>query len=222
MPFSYRGFLCVALLTSPLLAHAQPDALEFSVGPTFSLTGLGLGGTAKFIPQFSASAEISTALISPAFDIGEIEEVDYNVELSIWSFTVMGHYHPTGGSFALGAGLYVGGYGLDGTGIATERITIGETTYEAAELGEAAAAFRLGGPTPVIEIGRRGRGFNVGIGAIIPINTKVDLAFPGNTLSPDREAQLEADLETEISDIRDDLRFIPGLPFFRIGYQFGF
>lgn len=214
-----RGLLCIAFLTAPLLTHAQPIDPEFSAGPIFSLTGLGIGATAKVVPQFSVSGEFTTAFVSPPIDLGDFEEVDYDVDLSIWSFSLMGHVHPLGGSFAIGAGLYIGGYGLEGTGVANEEITIGDNTYQAAELGEAVAEFRLGGPTPVFEIGRRGKGFNVGIGVIVPINTKVDLTFPDNTVP--NQAQFEADLEAEISEVRDELRFIPLLPFFRIGYQFG-
>ena len=222
MSSAYCRLLGLAFFAVPFIVQAQPVNIEPSLGPTFSLTGLGVGSTAKFTPFFSTSAEFSTALVRPAFNIGEVEDVDYDVELSIWSFTLMGHYHPLGGSFAVGAGLYVGGYGLDGTGVATETITIGDNNYQPAELGEAVAAFRLGGPTPVIEVGRRGQGFNAGIGLVIPINTKVELTFPDNALSPERKAQLETDLEAEVEDIRDKLRFVPGLPFLRIGYQFGF
>lgn len=207
------------LLAAPRLCQAQgPSHMQFSLGPTLTGTGIGIGGTAKFTPKFSASAEFNTAPFSPSLDLDDVEGVSYAVDLKVRGLSLMGHYHPFGGGFALGAGLLFGGYGLDGTGVPLGSVEIGDETYSAGELGTATAEFRLGGPAPVFELGRRGRGFNVGLGVILPVRASVDVAFTGPVTD---DPAFQASLEQELGDIEDEIKIISALPFFRIGYQIG-
>lgn len=211
--------LCGALFAVPVLGHAQ-SGMQFSAGPTLTSTGIGVGGTARFSPKLSASAEFNTLPFGSGIDLDDVEGIDYKVDLSIWSFSLMGHVHPLGGGFALGAGLFFGGYGLKGTGVPQDYIVeIGDETYTAAEVGTAEAEFRLGGPAPMIEIGRRGRGFNAGLGLILPVNVKADVRFNGPIAE---EPMFKEEMDKEIGTIKDAVRYVSVLPFLRLGYQIGF
>lgn len=210
--------LCGVLFAVPLLGYAQGGP-QLSAGPTLTGTGIGVGATAQFSPKLSASAELNGMPFGSSIDLGDVEGVRYNVDLSIWSLSVMGHVHPFGGRFALGAGLFFGGYGLKGTGVPEGVVEIGDQTYTAAQLGTAEANFRLGGPAPVFELGRRGRGFNVGLGVILPVNVKADVNFIGPIAD---DPTFRQELDKEIESIKDEVRYVSILPFLRLGYQIGF
>ena len=219
-PLLLGGFALAAL--APARAQDAPE-VQLSAGPVLTATGLGAGGTARVTPRFSASAEVGGLPFGIGLDLGDIEEVDYTVDLTVWSLTLMGHVHPLGGGFALGGGLFLGGYGLDGTGTPEGTVQIGDETYTAEEIGTAFAEFRIGGPAPVLEVGRRGRGVNVGVGVVLPVAVRVDVRFDGPLADdPAFQAALDAELQNIEDAIEEsDLIFVDVLPFVRLGYQFG-
>ncbi|MEM1116987.1 MAG: hypothetical protein AAGJ11_10810 [Bacteroidota bacterium] len=209
--------LVLAVLVLPARAQA-PGAVEPSVGIALTGTGIGVGGTIQATSTFSVSAEVSAVPFGLGIDLGEIEDLRYETDLQAFSVTVMGHVHPFGGGFALGAGAYIGGYGLDGTAEAEDDVEIGDGTYTPDELGTITADIRLGGPAAVVEIGRRGRGVNVGLGVAVPARPRVELAFSGSAA---QDPDFQQDVDREVEDIEDELGVVPVLPFLRLGYQFG-
>ncbi|MEM6785715.1 MAG: hypothetical protein AAF624_18490 [Bacteroidota bacterium] len=116
-------------------SRAQPGTdLQVSVGPVFTLTGLGLSGNVRVAPRFSASAEFSW-LPFPSIE-AEIEDLDYDLGPNAYSILLLGHYHPGAGNFALGVGVMFGGYTLEGVATPKEPVEIGGTTYQPEALGE--------------------------------------------------------------------------------------
>ncbi|MEL6445655.1 MAG: hypothetical protein AAFQ86_15610 [Bacteroidota bacterium] len=212
--------LLVLLLASILVApssRAQGGGdVQVSVGPVFTLTGLGLSSNVRITSRFSASAEFSV-LPFPGIDV-EIEDLDYDLDPSAFSILLLGHYHPGAGNFAVGGGVMFGGYSLEGVATPTESVEIGDETYAPNEVGRVLGDFSVGGPSVLLEVARRGAGFNVGLGVLIPATASADLTAEGPVAD---EPEFQADLEQELDEIEDELRRVPVLPYFRIGYQFG-
>lgn len=198
-------------------ADAQTIGARYSVGPLLTSTGFGVSGSARFSERFSASAEFSLAP-TPDVDIDDIEGLDYSFDLSVRSLVVMGHYHPFGGGFALGLGGFFGGYGLEGSATPTESVFIGDEEYTPQELGTVTGDFSVGGPGLMLEIGRRGTGFNIGLGLVVPASTSAALSVSG-VVGDDPAFRENA--EAEVEDIEDTLAVVPVLPYLRIGYLIG-
>ncbi|MFT4604779.1 MAG: hypothetical protein ACI9W4_001516 [Rhodothermales bacterium] len=209
----------LALVLSPQSAAAQ--GISFSVGPQVSTLGVGVSASARLTPKLGFSAEYS---LFP-FSSTEKSAFDNSVllEPSLQGGLVMVTFHPSGGKFAIGAGLQTGGasadalISLDPAGQAT--IALGNNEYTAAQIGNLVGTFEYGTAVqPAAMIGWIGGGFNFAVGA--------SMATPELTLEASgpikSDAGFQADLALETADFDDSVGSVPVYPYLRIGWQFSF
>ncbi|MEM6785716.1 MAG: hypothetical protein AAF624_18495 [Bacteroidota bacterium] len=78
--------------------------------------------------------------------------------------------------------------------------------------------FALGGPSVLLEVARRGTGFNVSLGILIPASSSAAWTVTGVAAT---DPDFQDDEDQELEEIEDELQREPVLPYFRIGYQFG-
>lgn len=208
------ALLCLFACLMALPARAQHS--PFSVGPQFSSLGFGVGASYFAAPQISFSAEASLMpVLSPAV---EISGVDYDAEIRIGGGVLLANYHPGSGRFSLGAGVLVGGYGLEGTATPTEPVVVGGREYQPEEIGRLDGTLSVRGPRPTFLLGWRGEGLNFGLGVTGGYAFRFNLEANGPAAS---SAEFRQRVEQERQEIQDRLKRMPVLPYFRLGWQFG-
>ena len=225
--------LCLlAVLALPLVlaspASAQDadlprERISFLAGPILTTTGIGVGGQARFNERWSASLDLSflpLPNIGTAYG-GESVEMDSAVRSAV----IMGHYHPTGGALAFGAGLYLGGHSFDFGGTPSRNTDVGNNTYTPAEIGSFVGEFTvMDGPALLLSIGTRSEGYVTGLGIGFPSGSNVALGATGpiSEAGSDRAAQFQRDTDIEIRNIKDFADAWPVVVYARFGYLFGF
>ena len=210
-----RALLLPFALLFALMAQAQPA--RFSIGPQLSTLGVGLSGSYRLHRNLSISAEASVLPLGTM----EFEEDDltYEGDGQARGGLILVNLHPGGGNFSIGAGLFVGGYELDGTATPSEPVELGGQTYQPSEVGNVVGEFWARGPVPVFVLGWRGRGFNFGVGVTTGYDAKVDLRVTGPAAN---RQDVRESVAREQQNIEDELKKVPVLPYLRIGWQFGF
>lgn len=206
--------LLAALLIAPS-TWSQPA--RFSIGPQLTTLGVGVSGAYRISPRLSLSAEAN--LLPIGSQSAEIDGVDYDADVQVRGALLMANVHPGGGNFSLGAGLLIGGYGLDGTATPTEPVEIGDDTYAPQEVGMLVGTFSVGGPRPTFLLGWRGRGFNFGLGATVGYASSVAFEVTGPAAA---RQDMRDSVEQQRQEIEDAIKKVPVLPYLRIGWQFGF
>ena len=217
--------LCVAPVSAQQAApEPAPARISFLAGPILTTTGIGVSGQARFNRRFSASLDLS---FLPFPDIGTTyggEEV--TMDSAVRSAVLMGHYHPKGGSLALGLGAYFGNHRFDfeGTPSPGETVDINGTPYGAQEIGTLMGEFAfMSGPALLLEVGTRGAGYVTSFGLGIPSGASVELTATGDvvTRNDDRTERFRRDTEAEVQNVRDFAEAWPVVVYARFGYLFG-
>ncbi len=207
----------ILLMAGTLLLHVDASAQHFSIGPQISGFGVGGGATLSMNGFFSVSADFSVLPIS-AFDIDE-GDINYTVDPNIAGGMIAINLHPFRNRFSLGAGLVLGQYGLDAkTDQLSGTVDVGGQSYSVQDVGSLTGSFDFKGPWPAAIIGWRGKGFNFGAGVVAIDDPEINLVSSGQIAT---DAQFQADLASEIQQVRDDIK-LSLIPYFRIGYQIGF
>lgn len=216
-----RPTLRLAAATCVVLAVPVGGATAEAPG-AFSL-GLGLGtlgptieGSYRITDAFGL--RVPAGFLSTAYD-ERVDDIDFDVDLDIGGIGLLGDYRPAGGvpgldGLRLSAGGILGAYALDARGRGDGEV--GDNDYEDVDL-------RLGiDPRnrlmPVVAVGydgaltRRWR-LSADLGAIFAGGFDLDLRDASGQVS-------EADLETEIGEIEDDLPAL--LPYVTLSVAFRF
>lgn len=223
-PAARLGGLLLALLLSVHVASAQAPlsavpGIRVAVGPQVTTLGVGVGASVRFARLFGVSAEYHLTPGIPDYDRSGFGHT-LTFDNAISGGMLLATLHPTGGAFAIGAGLLFGGVTSDGlldldpSGGAS--IDLNDRTYPVSQVGNLTSDFEFGGVLPVLVIGRMGSGLNIALGAA--------LGKPSLVLEADGPAASDPtfrrDLDAEIEDIQEDLDKIPVYPYLRIGWRF--
>ncbi len=211
----HRVLLVPLALLLALTVQAQPA--RFSIGPQLSTLGIGLSGSYRLHRNLSVSAE---ANILPLGTV-EFEEDDlsYEGDGQASGGLLLVNLHPGGGNFSVGAGLFVGGYELDGTATPSEPVELGGQTYLPGEVGNVVGEFWARGPVPIFMLGWRGRGFNFGVGVTTGYDARAELTVTGPAAT---RQDVRESVAREQQNIEDGFKKVPVIPYLRIGWQFGF
>ncbi|NNE69379.1 MAG: hypothetical protein HKN29_03325 [Rhodothermales bacterium] len=215
------GTVALATLLSLTPNGAEAQSFDFSIGPQVSTLGVGIGASARLTGKIGVSAEYNL------FPISEINKEGFDnqvlVEPTLAGGQLMVTIHPSGGSFAIGAGVLTGGMSadallsLDPTSSAT--LEIGNGEYAASQVGNLVGTFEYGTSVqPSFFLGRVGSGFNFVLGAAI---AKPDLTVEATGPLKD-DASFQADLDRQFEDFYDTADSIPVYPYLRVGWQFSF
>ncbi|MFT5144454.1 MAG: hypothetical protein ACI80V_003595 [Rhodothermales bacterium] len=219
LPNRIFSFVSVVALSGLAFAPLASSQVRLSVGPQLSTLGVGVAATARVSNKIGISAEYNL------FPLSETKKTGFDntltIEPTLGGGQAMLTFHPSGGKFALGAGLQVGGINgdlliaLDPNGSAT--LDLGTGSYPAAGVGNLTGTFEFGSVQPSFMLGWIGSGFNFAFGASIASpELVIEATGPLKT-----DAAFIADLQREIQDFDDSAGSVPVYPYLRIGWQFG-
>ena len=210
-------FILFIAIFAPIAAHGQPLPVSFAAGVQLSTYGPGLTGSVHITPLFSASLDVNLLPLSNRTE--SIDGIVYDLDPEVVGAVLAANYHPLGTRFSIGLGFVLGGYTLNGTSVPLgSTITIGDQAYPSSAVGTLTGTFETQRPVVAFLIGWRGKGFNLGIG-ISPLNTTGSIEASGPI---GRDSAFQEDVQQEIDNVLQEIERVPVLPYFRIGYQFGF
>lgn len=205
-------------VSSPAIAD------DTSVGVTAKLgvlTGLGLDLTVPLSESFNARLGVSQY----DYDKNVTEDgVDYQGDLRLKTSGVFADWYPFAGSFRVSLGLVKNGtrFALNGKPTPGQTVTIGDTTYNASDIGSLDGSVDFDrGTSPFVGFGwgnpsARGRfGFVLEVGAIRQKSPETSLTVTcGPALTAGQCSDLQNDAATEQAELREtfnDMKWYPAI-----------
>lgn len=204
----------------------QPQFNNQTSGKSKFAVGLGAGTTGlnaevKFAPNNKVALRGGYNLLD--FDVDqEYDDIDYNGDLSLNTFSGFVDVAPFGNGFVLSGGAYVGDKTLGLNAMPSSSVEIGGNTFTPAEIGTLTGEAKLKSFAPYAGIGydsfisgSSDWSFNARAGVMFTGSPEVDLVSVDGLLSND--AGLRADLEAEILAIEDDAEDFKYYPVISVG-----
>jgi hypothetical protein len=160
-----------------------------------------------------------------------ISDIDYDVDLHLFTVGVLGDYYPFSNNFRLSAGLYYNDNHANGkfTPTPTETFTLGDHTYTGSEIGQVDASVDFNNFAPYVGIGWGGRtsieglSFYANAGVLYQGTPNVHaLATPNPSLPQNIKDQIKADVEKERQDVYNDVKKYKFYPVLSVGFSYTF
>jgi hypothetical protein len=242
--------LASTLFVSSIYGSNGIEYQNSSVGGVISTGGLGLSLKGKFTNSFALRAGFDKFKqddidIDVTDDSGS--EVNYNLDVDLQDFYLLGDYHPWQSSFKLVGGLIVNGSTFDGVITPNDKSNVTYTfnnhTYTLNDIGKVNTSVDWDPIAPYIGIGwdtsfakDSGWGFifDAGVAFQGSANTDYEVVF-GKSLkdNPDdseiekiakaeSRKQIKSDLDIEMKKLQDDLDDYELLPYISIGVNYKF
>jgi hypothetical protein len=243
--------LISAVLTSTIVADESDFIYDgTSVGGQISLFGLGLNVKGKFGDNFGIRAgfdKYSQKDIDIDITDDGGSEVNYNLDIDLQDFYLLGDYHPWKSSFKLVGGLIVNGTSLDGVITPNDKSNVTYTfnnhTYTLNDIGKVNTKVDWDPVAPYIGIGwdtsfakDKGWGFIFDAGVAFQGSAKTDYEVvfgeslkdnPNDNetekiIKAESRKQIKNDLDIEMKKLQDDLDDYELLPYISIGVNYKF
>lgn len=210
--------ILVAIL---LVTIPQSLAGSSRVAVTAKASTLGLGADVAF----KVAPKVNLRLTGQTFDYDRtdtIDDVRYDIDLSLQSFAGLVDLHPFGGSFHVSGGLFANGNEIDTVANLepTELYEIGDDVFTGAELGDLTGAADFDSTAPYLGVGwgnpftrERRLGFAFDLGVIYQ-------GVPDVTLSaanPFGDPTLDQELINEAQAVEDEFESFDYFPVVSIG-----
>jgi len=152
--------------------------------------------------------------------------IDYELDL-VWDSLSLGvDFHPTGGPLRVFGGLLRNDNRFDARSVLGDRITIGDTTYDAADVGALVGRVDFDDRAPFIGVGwdwsRRGArrvGVSFDVGVVKQGRPRVLLSATGPIAG---FPQFDDDIAAEEAELREAIEDFDLLPFATVGIVFRF
>lgn len=203
--------LAAAWLAAAPLTRAEGFALQARAGTT----GLGAELTVRLTD--SLNLRLGAAGFGYNYD-RTVSGIAYDAQLDLKSGTAALDWHPGGSAFRLSGGLILHGNELTGVAAPSGRVTIGDSSYDASQVGTLTALAdyeRKLAPYATIGAGNGARGGRVFV------SFELGVAFLGTPrvgLTASRStAGLAQDLEREAREIQDDVGWLKVYPLVGLG-----
>jgi len=215
--------LFAAALAALLLVPGLASAGDFTVGPQIGTLGVGVNAGWQYSDYLKFRGNTNYLPYSRS---GEIEGVNYKVNLDYFTIGALADVHPFAGNFRLSGGLYYADLSVKGkAGLGQKSITIGDTTYQPGELGDGefkgSVEWKTLAPYAGLGYGsgsgnEPGLGFSFDLGALYIGKAKVKLEAPASayTEAAKHNYNLQADIDKEKDEVKsytDKLQFWPVL-----------
>ena len=184
-----------------------------SIGLKVSTLGAGLEAERSFTNSTGIRIGIN---YFPYDRTDTLDDIEYNVDLKLMSLSALLDWHPFEGSFRISGGVLYNGNEIEVDSKATASYQIGDTTYNAGEVGTLKGKIDFNDIAPYLGLGwdtsfgkDKGFGFLFELGAIYQGSPDVDLSADG-LLANDQTFQnnLAKEEENMQSDV-DDYKFYP-------------
>lgn len=194
--------------------------------PGFELRAstLGFGGEINygFSRFFTAGIGYNRYSYETDFDV---DDVKYDADLDLQSWSLLGHYHPFAGIFRLTFGAMLNSNGLEMSGKPTgTTYEIGDRTYTAAEVGQLNGDISFEDFSPYFGVGW-GKAFNsrfgmtFDIGVLFQSEPDVEFTATGPIAS---DPTFINDLKREEQRVEDDVKVLQFYPVLGLGIYFRF
>ncbi len=207
----------VMLLPAAVLLLCEPARAEFGIGINLGNLGFGVEARQTLSPSLGVRVGIAGLKYSSSF---EYDDIDYDIDQSLAVPEVKLDWRPGQGSFRMtvGASYYNEVSNIELTPEPGSVYTIGNTTYNAADIGTLRGKLSYHVGAPYLGVGwdfrprQKNIGFTVDLGAYYRNRPDVSLSTTG-TVTP-------SDLSLERSNIEGDAwTFVPTL---KLGMLFRF
>jgi len=211
-----------AALAAMLLVPGLASAGDFTVGPQIGTLGVGLNAGWQYSDYLKFRGNTNYLPYSRS---GEIEGVDYKVNLDYFTIGALADVHPFAGNFRLSGGLYYVDLSVKGKAeLGNESITLGGQTYQRGDLGsgEFKGSVKWQTLAPYAGLGygsgsgnEPGLGFSFDLGALYIGKAKVNLEAPASAYAEASKrgyTNLQENIDKEKEDVKhytDKLQFWP-------------
>ncbi|MEM8983319.1 MAG: hypothetical protein AAGC71_09845 [Pseudomonadota bacterium] len=205
------------LLVLPAIAAA-----DFSVGAKVSTAGTGIEGYYHFDRQFAFRIGLGQFTYN---DVRDISGINYDYSLTVTGATVLLDIAPRGGNFYVTGGIFVNGNEFEADAELIDTITVGNTTYTAADVGELSGTVTFNPISPYVGLGYRWRagepGLSIGIEGGLLFQGQGDVDLLANGPITDTPG-FQQDLVRETDELEDKLGIAKVYPVIelRAAYRF--
>ena len=214
--------LKAVLLAAGIAAAGAAHALDMGVGLRLGTTGLGADVGFRLTDSLTARIGYSGGSLNRDF---EEDDITYDAEVKLSNFSALVDWK-FWRQMRLTAGIVHAKNKGDLVGTPTGgTFTINGVDYAAAEVGTLSGTVRMGkSATPYLGIGygditRKGLSFFMDLGVMFQGSPRIDLAANCGTTA--RCAQLQADVEREEAELREDLEDLKYYPVLSLGLAYG-
>ncbi len=157
---------------------------------------------------------------------GKDDDIEYDIDVNLYSWSVLLDWYPYEGEFRVSGGFLYNGNNIEALGEPTDSITIGDTKYTPAAIGDLTYEVDFRKITPYLGIGignaiRKDRtlSFTLDLGIVFQGPPDVKLSANG-WLASDRSFQ--RDLQKEEEELEDDIHGISYYPVLSFGFTYRF
>lgn len=184
--------------------------------------GAGIEGYYHFDDQFALRLGLNTYKFTGT---RIVDDIDYDYDLKMRSGGLMLDIFPRGKRFYLTGGIIVNGNSFEGDARIVDSITIGRTTYAAADVGEFGGKLDFQPIAPYVGLGWRWRnnqrGLNLGVEAGLMFHGQGDVTLRATGPIADDPDFID-DVEREVDEVEDQLGIAKLFPVVegRISYRF--
>lgn len=215
------------LVVGILLMLSQPVVAQdsrFAISGKAGTLGLGLEGTGQINPQVNGRLGVNA--FQYEFD-GEESEIEYDFDVELLNFAALLDWFPFGGSgFRLTGGVIVNENSLDAEAKSSSTFTIGDTTFNAAQVGTLTGNVDFNPAGPYLGIGwgnpfgkNKRWSFALDLGVFYQGEPDVNLNTTGLLSS---NAAFQADLAREEQNLEDELAIFKFYPVLAVGITYRF
>ena len=198
------------------------DGLAISVrGGTL---GIGLELTKAITKRINAKLVVNDLSFS---DDGDVDDIDYDFDIDLFSAGVLLDWHPFNGGFHLSGGLLYSENDLDAKASTNQEFEIGNTTYTSEEIGILRGEIEFSDFAPYLGIGwgnpvgkKRRWKILFDIGVIYLGSSDANLSSTDGTLS--NNPIFQADLKREEESLQDDIDDYGLYPVLSLGISYKF
>lgn len=204
-----------------VLALSQAHA-ETTIGGKVGTLGVGIEGSYQFTERLGLRAGFNQ--YDYEFE-DDLDGVDFDGDLELSSFTLLGDFRPMGGRFRITGGAVFNENAIVAVADPTATYEIGDMIYTQAETGVLSADTEFDSVAPYLGLGwdfgvTDGFRINLDVGVLFQGEASVSFNSVGGTLSSD--ATFLADLEAEERLAEDDLEDYDLYPVVSIGVSYAF
>lgn len=217
-----KKHLILPFLVAILLVTVPQSLAESSrVAVTAKASTLGLGADVAF----KVAPKVSLRLTGQTLDYDRtdsIDDISYDIDLSLQSFGALVDVHPTGGSFRVSGGFLANGNEIDTVANLepAEFYEIGDEVFTGAELGDLRGTADFDSAAPYLGVGwgnpftrERRVGFALGLGVIYQGVPDVSLWAE----NPFGDPTLDQALLDEIDEVEEEFESFEFFPVVSIG-----
>lgn len=214
-----------ALIGVLALSAIPGAAFASDFGVDAHVSTLGLGGELNYSINSYFTARVDFNRYNYSYS-GTKQQINYDFDLHLKSYSAMLDWHPFAGTFRVSAGYFSNKNDIAALATPQGSYTINGTSYTAAQVGVLSGAITFNASVPYLGIGwstlgteSTGLGVEFDVGALFQGSPKVQLSATGAAAS---NAQFQSDLAAEQTKLQGDLNSFKTYPVVSLGLAYRF